>query len=247
MGNHHPFIKIVPSDDTKDKKQFVLGIIDLQNDFITGSLAINNAIEIIAPINKLRFLCFNYMPTFLSQDCHPNNHMSFDKTHGVKTFTKQKLNVKMDNKTMISVEQTMWPVHCVKNTHGAKIHSDLIITKTDKFVQKGTKANIEGYSAFGDEFNGIYENTYLDHWLKSKRATDIILTGLATDFCVYYTALDAIRLGYDVHLIMTCTKGFYEESTMKAIDDMKEKGVLFYDSVDNFYNFYKEYFIYITI
>lgn len=244
MGNQVS-IKIAPSaNDFVSEKRFVLAIIDVQNDFINGTLAVKNAIEVIAPINKLRFMYFDHMPTFISKDFHPQNHMSFCETHNVEKYSKQYLNLQMEDGTSNNVEQDMWPAHCVKDTPGSDLHSDLIVTKIDKVIHKGTKVNVESYSAFGDEFKGKYEKTDLEEWLKEKGATDIILTGIANDYCVYNTALDAIRLGYKVHLIMSCTRGVAEDTTRKANHDMAMKGVLFYDSVDNFYNLYKEDIIY---
>lgn len=246
MGNQVS-VRIIPDvNELNCDKRFTLGIIDVQNDFINGSLAVDKAIEILGPINKLRFMFFCYLPTFISQDFHPENHMSFAKTHGAELYTKKQLNIKMEDGNHIVVQQDMWPVHCVKESYGAKFHDDLIITNSDKIFQKGTKANVESYSAFGDEFKGKYEKTELENWLKSIEATDIILTGLATDFCVYNTALDAIRLGYKVHLIMSCTRGVKEETTKKAIEDMTKKGVTLYDSVDKFYEIYRDDIIYST-
>ena len=111
-------------------------------------------------------------------------------------------------------------------------------------VRKGTKKNVESYSAFGDEFRGKYEKTDLNDWLKSKNITDIILTGIATDYCVYNTALDARRNRYDVHLILSCTRGVAKDTTEKALKDMTEKGVKMYETVDEFYNTYKTEIIY---
>jgi nicotinamidase/pyrazinamidase len=232
MGNQP--IKIVPCDNKKNVKKFILGIIDVQNDFITGSLSIKDAENIIAPINKLRFMAFDYMSTFISQDYHPDDHMSFNTTHNATVFTKKHLSLKMDDESFIDVEQDMWPPHCIQNTDGSKFHKDLVVTNCDIIIKKGTNKNVESYSAFGDEFKGKYEKTILESYLKNQDITDIILTGLATDFCVYYTALDARRLGYDVHVIVSCIRGVLEDSTKKAINDMESKGVLFYDSVDEF-------------
>jgi nicotinamidase/pyrazinamidase len=245
MGNQIN-VKIVPSsNEIVSSRRFALAIIDVQNDFCAGgALSVKDADLVVGPINKLRFIYHELMPTFISQDFHPANHMSFNETHNVATNTKQKLHLKMEDGTFIDVEQDMWPVHCVQNTPGSKLHQDLIVTKTDKMIKKGTKANVESYSAFGDEFQGKYEKTDLDNWLKEKGITDIILTGIATDYCVYNTALDARRNGYAVHLIMSCTRGVAEETTKKAIHDMTQKGVLFYDTVDNFYNLYKKEIIY---
>ena len=111
---------------------------------------------------------FEHMPTFISQDIHPENHMSFAKTHDAKEFEKSKLHLEMDDGTYIDVEQDMWPVHCVENTEGVNYNRDLVITKFDKIIQKGTKKNVESYSAFGDQFGGKYEKTELEWWLKIK-------------------------------------------------------------------------------
>ena len=217
-------------------KKFILGIIDPQNDFFKdGLLAIENANEIIGPINKLRFNCFDYMETFISQDYHDPLHMSFYTTHNKEKFSKQLLDLKMEDGSIVQVHQDMWPVHCVKDTMGVNFHKDIITLENDKIFRKGTKVNVESYSAFGDENDGKYENTGLNKWLKSKNITDIILVGLATDFCVYNTSLDAIKYGYQVHLIRSCTRGVKPESTEKALEDLSNKGVEFYDDIDDFY------------
>jgi len=251
MGNS-AYVKISPvivlnMDDempvvVTQNKKFVLGIIDVQNDFINGSLKVTNAEMTIGPINKLRFMMYPYMDTFISLDYHPDNHMSFADTHN-STNEIENLRLLMEDGTYIDVKQNMWPKHCVKNTLGAQLHSDLIATKTDFVVKKGTKANVESYSAFGDEFQGKWEKTPLESWLKSKNATDIILTGIATDYCVYNTALDAIRLGFKVHLIMSCTKGVAEGTTRDACHDMVMKGVLFYSDVNAFYEANREFIV----
>jgi nicotinamidase/pyrazinamidase len=110
----------------------------------------------------------------------------------------------------------------------------LIITKNDIIIKKGTKKNVESYSAFGDELQGKYEKTRLHDWLKALGATDIILTGIASDYCVYNTALDAIRLGYKVHLILSCTRGVNKDTTDAAFKYLKSKEVRFYKTVDEF-------------
>lgn len=219
----------------KAKKLFALGIIDVQNDFCEGgSLAVNDAASIIGPINKLRFAYHENIPTFVSLDFHPADHVSFATTHNKPVFSKQKLSLKMENGDVESVEQDMWPPHCVENTRGANTHKDLITTSYDFIVHKGTKSQVESYSAFGDEFKGKYEKTWLERWLKSHNITDIILTGIATDFCVLNTALDAVRLGYNVHLIRSCTRGVSDTTTAAAIGKMLEMGVQIYASVDDF-------------
>jgi nicotinamidase/pyrazinamidase len=244
MGNNNT-IQIVPSSSYENKRRFILAIIDVQNDFCSGgALAVKGADDIIAPINKLRFMYYDHMETFISLDYHHAKHMSFGETHGKEILKEHDLHLEMEDGSFIDVKQTLWPVHCVENTPGANLHRDLVFTKKDFIVRKGTKRNVESYSAFGDEFRGKYEKTELSDYLKSKNITDIILTGLATDYCVYNTALDARRQSYEVHLIMSCTRGVGEETTSKALNHMIEAGVKFYTNVDDFYNTYKNEIIY---
>lgn len=243
MGNKNSSLKIIPTETENKKDKYILGIIDPQNDFFfEGSLAVNDANSIIGPINKLRFMLYEHMNTFISQDFHPPNHMSFASTYSEKPFTVKNLTIKIKGDTL-NIDQTLWPNHCVQNTNGANINKNLILLKQDKIFKKGTLVNIESYSAFGDEFNAKYENTYLNSYLISLDIKHIILVGLATDYCVYNTAKDAVKYGYSVHIIRSCTRGVAEDTTKKAIDDLITKGVEFYNDVDDFvtlnkHNFY---------
>lgn len=244
MGNNNT-IQIHPFTTYNSDKRFALGVIDVQNDFCSGgALAVTDADLTLAPINKLRFMYFDQIPTFMSQDFHSADHMSFASRHKATEREVLKLNLEMEDGTYQKFDQMVWPSHCVEGTYGAQFHKDLIVTKVDKIIRKGTKRNVESYSAFGDQFEGKYEKTELYDWLKSKGITDIILTGIATDYCVYNTALDALRLGFKVHLIKCCTRGVAPDSTGKAMDDMALKGVYFYDYVDSFYNYWKKDIIY---
>jgi nicotinamidase/pyrazinamidase len=220
------------------KQKFVLGIIDPQNDFCEGgSLAVLDANKIFCPINKLRYICARHgIKTFISQDFHPVAHVSFASTHGKPVFSNKILDLVMDNGDNLSVTQTMWPTHCVQRTMGAEFHSDLFLFFNDKIIQKGTNKNVESYSAFGDEFNNKYEKTCLHDWLGSKKITDIILVGLATDYCVYNTAIDAINYKFTVHIILSCVRGVNSKTSDNAIQDMKSKGVIFYNDVFDFVN-----------
>ena len=238
MGSSHSS-RITPFNS----KQFIIGIIDLQNDFCKGgNLAVTEAESALASINKLRYMYDGYIKTFISQDWHDESHMSFCETHKKEAFSgPNKLNLIMEDGSIVKVDQLMWPRHCVENTYGAQLHSDLIVTKVDIIIKKGTKKNVESYSAFGDEFQGKYEKTKLHDDLKLLGITDIILTGIAYDYCVYNTALDAIRLEYKVHLILSCTRGVSKITTDKAFIDLKEKGVIFYNSVDHFHEINKSF------
>lgn len=224
------------------RKRFALGIIDVQNDFCDGgSIAVPNANSILAPINKLRFLYYMEMPTFLSQDYHNMHHMSFARTHKKSPFDVVNLRLVMENGKMQEFkQQTLWPVHCVEDTRGAEMHPDLVVTITDEIIRKGTKVNVESYSAFGDEFGGLYEKTNLHSWLKAHKITDLLLTGLATDYCVYRTVLDAVRLGYKVHLIGSCMKQVSEANMIEILHDFTAKGVMLYETVDEFHYLWKD-------
>ena len=232
MGNTQN--KVTPVSNEK-KRKFILGIIDPQNDFFQGgALAVPDSQAIIGPINKLRFFCVDLMDTFVSQDFHPPNHMSFAQTHQTNPFIKKELEIKLDGINTTHVTQDMWPTHCVQGTPGAQAHKDIIITQPDHIFRKGTNPNIESYSAFGDEFTNKYENTGLDNFLKSKCITDIVLVGLATDFCVYNTALDAIRLGYSVHLIKSCVRAVFPDKVEQLYVQMEAKGICIYQDVEDF-------------
>lgn len=236
MGNRSSKVQSLPQTKVQQpRKLFALGIIDVQNDFCEGGpLPVAGAVNIIGPINKLRFAYYDNIPTFVSQDFHPANHVSFNTTHDKPLYSKQKLVLKMDNGEVECIEQMMWPVHCVANTAGSNMHKDLVLTKYDFVVHKGTNANVESYSAFGDELGGKYEKTDLNDWLDSQKITDIIITGVATDYCVLNTALDAVRLGYTVHLISDCTRGVAADTTAEAMSKMTGLGVKTYSSVDDF-------------
>ena len=236
MGTSHSSI-ITPTTPTK----FIIGIIDMQNDFCKGgALKVDGAEAALAAINKLRFIYAGLIKVFLSQDWHHVKHMSFAETHKKTPFTgPEKLTLVMEDNSTLNVEQMMWPRHCVENTRGARLHPDLIVSTEDFIIRKGTKQNVESYSAFGDEFHGKYEQTALHSFLSRYSITDIILTGLASDYCVYNTALDAVRLGYKVHLILSCTRGVAQDTTKTAFNDLKDKGVEFYHTVDEFYTIHK--------
>ena len=203
-----------------ENKKYALGIIDMQADFCRGgSLSVTGAEEIIGPINRLRHL-FQSMPTFVSLDMHPPDHVSFASTHGVNVNTKISVTNTMPDGTKITFQQDMWPTHCVKGTHGCTLHPDVVILPDDFFIEKGTLKEVESYSAFGDEFQNSYEKTALLPWLKARDITDVILVGVATDYCVANTAYDALRLGFTVHMISSCTRGVSPDTTSIAISNI---------------------------
>jgi nicotinamidase/pyrazinamidase len=173
----------------------VLLIIDVQNDFCAGgALAVPDGDAVVPVINRL---AERFEHIALTQDWHPTGHGSFATTHpGRAPFEVM---------TMPYGEQTLWPDHCVQGTPGAGFHPQLITQRAELVIRKGFRPDIDSYSAF-------YENdrrtpTGLAGYLRERGFRRVFLAGLATDFCVYYSAADARRLGFDVVLIEEGCRG----------------------------------------
>lgn len=194
----------------KSKTDKALIIVDLQNDFLPGgALGVKGGDEILPIINRL---IEHFDVVVASQDIHPKKHVSFAKTHGKKVGEKIDLDGHL---------QELWPVHCVENTPGAALSKALKIGKIDAFFEKGTDLDIDSYSAFFD--NDHEQDTGLDDYLRDRNIKTIYLVGLTTDFCVKFTALDALALEYEVVVIRdACKPVFEEEETLKKL---QEKGV----------------------
>ncbi len=167
-----------------------LVVVDMQNDFLPGgALGVKGGDEIVPIINAL-------IPKFdlivATLDWHPPDHMSFASQHSGKKIG--------DVVKVKGVEQILWPDHCIQGTHGAEIVSTLKRDKIAKYFYKGTDKYINSFSAFFD--NARRQSTGLEDYLKSKHVREIHLAGLATDYCVLYSALDAADLGFSVTVIM---------------------------------------------
>jgi len=160
-------------------------VIDVQNDFCPGgALAVGGGDEIIAPINPLMD---QFAVTVLTQDWHPKGHSSFASSHaGAAPFSTVQ---------MPYDEQTLWPDHCIQGTEGAAFHPALR-TDADLILRKGMNPAIDSYSAFFE--NDRTTPTGLEGYLRTRGITTLTLAGLATDFCVAYSAIDAARLGFAV-------------------------------------------------
>lgn len=199
----------------KDTKKALI-IVDLQNDFCTGgSLAVPKAEEIIPYINSLMEENF-YDEIILTQDWHPKNHKSFAQTMNQPIGQTIILN---------GIPQMMWPVHCVENSFGADFHKDLNLSKVTHIIQKGTNENVDSYSGFQD--NQALHKTNLDDYLKYKNISSIEITGLAMDYCVKFTCIDAIDFGYKTSLHFKGTKAVDEspENIKNTIFSLINKGV----------------------
>ena len=168
-------------------------VIDVQNDFLSGgTLAVPKGDEVIEGINQLQT---EFSLVIGSQDWHPKNHSSFAETHNQPEFSSLELN---------GYTQTMWPVHCVQGTTGAQFSPELNTQKWEAIFRKGTNPEIDSYSAFFD--NQHQKSTGLSGYLEEKEIDELNLVGLAADYCVYFTAVDAIKEGLKVVLHENLTR-----------------------------------------
>jgi len=166
-------------------------LVDLQNDFMPGgSLGVAKGDEVVAIANQLEK---QFDVIIATQDWHPENHVSFEN---------------------------IWPVHCVQNSHGAKLVEGLNLDSIQKIIHKGTNVEIDSYSAFFD--NAHEHKTELDDYLKSLGITEVYMMGVATDYCVKYSVLDARNLGYEVYVIEDGCRGIGDSQS--AFEEMKKAG-----------------------
>ncbi|WP_170391288.1 bifunctional nicotinamidase/pyrazinamidase [Ruegeria arenilitoris] len=188
-------------------------VIDVQNDFCPGgALAVPNGDEIVAPINAM-------MPDFdaviLTQDWHPAGHSSFASSHPGKA--------PYDLVEMPYGPQVLWPDHCVQGTPGAEFHPDLR-TDADLILRKGFRSAIDSYSAFFE--NDRTTPTGLEGYLRTRGIDRLTLVGLATDFCVHYSAVDAARLGFDVTVRTGACRAIDLDGSLAAAEQaMRDTGV----------------------
>jgi nicotinamidase/pyrazinamidase len=189
-------------------------VIDVQNDFCPGgALAVAEGDRIIPEINAM---LRTFPVRVLTQDWHPADHMSFAANHpGAKPFGVTQ---------MPYGPQVLWPVHCVIGTAGAELHADLQTDPADLVIRKGFRAAIDSYSAFFE--NDKTTPTGLDGYLRARGVDAVTLVGLATDYCVAYSALDAARLGYDVTVRLSACRAIdLNGSLASALDQMRAAGV----------------------
>ncbi|MDY3317394.1 bifunctional nicotinamidase/pyrazinamidase [Riemerella anatipestifer] len=191
-------------------------VVDVQNDFCEGgALAVPNANEIIPYINLL-IEENQYDKIIFTQDWHPANHKSFASNNGKKVRETISLN---------GVPQFMWPDHCIENSFGSEFHKDLDTSKVDYIVKKGKNSEIDSYSAFQD--NNHFMKTGLADYLKKHDIQLVEIAGLALDYCVKYTCLDAVREGFltCLHFNGTRAVNVKPENGRDAIYEMLENGV----------------------
>lgn len=196
-------------------KNSVLLIVDVQNDFLPeGALAVNHGDQVIPIINALQEK-FDFIVA--TQDFHPADHGSFAANHvGKNEGEMAELN---------GLSQILWPVHCVQGSEGAEFHEELNSVKWKAIFQKGKNPEVDSYSGFFD--NARREDTGLGDFLQNEGIMNVFVTGLAQDYCVKFTAIDSVSLGFKTYLITDATRpvNLAPEDGNKALEEMNSAGV----------------------
>ena len=190
-------------------------IIDVQNDFCEGgALAVAGGTAIVPLINRMQG---DFPLVVATQDWHPADHSSFAANHaGAEPFSTTEMSYGT---------QVLWPTHCVQGSEGAQMHPDLAMDRVSLIVRKGYNPAIDSYSAF---FENDHETpTGLDGYLREKGVKSLTMVGLATDFCVAFSALDARLLGFEVRVAMDACRGIDLDGSMVAmLTKMRDAGVV---------------------
>ena len=191
-------------------------VIDVQNDFCPGgALAVGGGDEIVAGINELMS---EFDAVVLTQDWHPAGHSSFASSHPGKS--------PMELIDMPYGPQVLWPDHCVQGTQGAAFHRELDVDRADMIIRKGFRKAVDSYSAFFE--NDKTTPTGLEGYLRSREISNLTLVGLATDFCVNYSAVDAAKLGFSVSVNENLCRAIDLNGSLAAAkQEMQQSGVVF--------------------
>lgn len=180
-------------------------VIDVQNDFCPGgALAVTGGDEIVAPINTMMQ---DADAVILTQDWHPVDHGSFASQHAGKA--------PFDMIDMSYGPQVLWPDHCVQGSRGAAFHADLDTVRADLIVRKGFRRDVDSYSAFFE--NDRSTPTGLEGYLRTRGLQELVMVGLATDFCVAYSAVDAVKLGFDVTVVQSACRAIDLDGSLDAM------------------------------
>lgn len=197
-------------------------LVDIQHDFMPwGSLPVPEGDKIFPAVNRLQE---QFDTVVASQDWHPPDHLSFASNHeGRKPFEVTEVD---------GLEQILWPDHCVQGSEGAEFVPDLDMSRVAQVFRKGTDPRIDSYSAFHD--NGHRKATGLADWLRERGVDTVYIAGLAEDVCVFYTAMDAVREGFDTYLVEDATYGvnMNEGDVERCLAEMRGAGVHIIDSGD---------------
>ncbi len=190
-------------------------LVDIQNDFVPGgALAVREGDQVVPVANRL-------MPQFdlvvATKDWHPVDHLSFAGQHTGKGVGEV---IDLDG-----LPQVLWPDHCIEGTAGAEFVSGLNLAGIDCIFEKGTNRTVDSYSGFFD--NGHRQATGLDECLQQRRIAEVFVMGLATDYCVKFTAMDAVELGFRTHLILDGCRGvdLSPGDVDRAVEELQNAGV----------------------
>lgn len=192
-------------------------IVDVQNDFCKqGALEVPSGDDVIPIIN--RFIKSDKFDKIIAtQDWHPKEHKSFASNHKHKKLYDV---IKLNGRT-----QVLWPDHCIQRRKGSKFHKDLNIKNINKVFKKGSNPEIDSYSGFFD--NDHKSSTGLGEYLKKENITKVYITGLATDYCIKFTAIDSVKEGFKTYVIKDAVKGvnINKDDVKKAFEEMENAGV----------------------
>ena len=221
-------MECTPRDDSRSNRNWpciymkALVMVDLQNDFLPGgALPVPEGDAVIAAANQLQ--C-GFKFVVATQDWHPANHSSFASNHPGRK-PGEVLQLKRHS-------QRLWPVHCVQNTPGAELAPGLMRNRINKVFKRGTDADIDSYSGFFDDAH--LRATGLGEYLNEKKIDEVYVLGLATDYCVKFTTLDAVELGFHTYLIEDACRGvnLKPDDVKDAIEAMRNGGVALVTSKD---------------
>lgn len=191
-----------------------LVIVDLQNDFLPGgALEVPEGDMIVEKINDI---LDNYDLIIATKDWHPKDHISFASKHKNKDVG--------DVINYEGINQILWPDHCIQKSPGSDFPKNFDSSKIKKIIYKGQNSNIDSYSAFYD--NDKDASTGLTDFLRIKKVEKVDFVGLATEYCVKFTALDSVSEGFYTRVITKCTKGLNEYDCKLAFDEMRDKGIV---------------------
>jgi nicotinamidase/pyrazinamidase len=201
--------------------QDVLVVIDVQNDFCPGgALPVAGGDQVIEVIHRI---APGFEHILLTQDWHPPGHHSFASVHGGKD--------PFESIHLSYGAQTLWPDHCVQGTHGAAFHPSLALTRAELVLRKGFRSHIDSYSAFFE--NDRTTPTGLSGYLRERSLTRIFLAGLAYDFCVGYSALDARRLGLPAVIVRDACRAIDLDGSVAMMEaEFASTGVTLIESAD---------------
>ena len=197
-------------------------LVDLQNDFLSGgALSVPNGEAVIPIANRLMA---RFQTVVASQDWHPADHASFAAQHPGHDVG--------ETVELKGCRQVLWPVHCVQDSRGAGFAASLNTDRITRVVQKGTDREIDSYSAFFD--NDHLKQTELHDYLQSMEVTALTVLGLATDYCVKFTVLDALDLSYKVTVVVDAIRGvdLREGDCVAALQEMSAAGAMMVNSAD---------------